>query len=291
MKNFAVILFMILPFFAAGQKNSVMYFGPNGKMEPGENQLIKKEIQHRSKRNVRIATYKMEEKGWKLLFSERIAVRNPRTHNIRIKGEFFRERITRSFEEQPGSVFKFTDRQGEAVKRTGYTLSKIPLIFHGEVTDFYSGGQIKSISVYENNELVSNQNWTEEGDEYINDVFYSVNREPQYKPGTARFHQHVLKTFRESNLDISQLEGRLVVGFVVMENGEIEGVRIEQGMGRELNDLALQAIYSLPGEWQPARLNGDDVRYYQLFPINFIYRQFDFDYLEMRGSMLYWSIN
>jgi hypothetical protein len=291
MKSFAVILFMILPFFVAGQKNSVMYFGPNGKMEPGENQLIKKEIQHRSKRNVRIATYKMEENSWKLLFSERITVKNPQTHNIRIKGDFFRERITRSFEKQPGSVFKFTDKQGETVKRTGYTLSKIPLIFHGEVTEFYSGGQKKSVSVYENNELVSNQNWTEEGDEYINDVFYSVNREPRYKPGTVRFHQHVLKTFQESNLDISQLEGRLVVGFVVMENGEIDGVRIEQGMGRELNDLALQAIYSLPGEWQPAQLNGDDVRYYQLFPINFIYHQFDFDYLEMRGSMLYWSIN
>jgi periplasmic protein TonB len=87
------------------------------------------------------------------------------------------------------------------------------------------------------------------------------------------------------------MEGRLVVGFVVMENGNIKGLRIENGLGLEMNNLALTAFHTLKGEWQPARLNGENVRYYQLFPINFIYRDFDFDYLEMRGSMLYWEIN
>jgi len=87
------------------------------------------------------------------------------------------------------------------------------------------------------------------------------------------------------------MESRLVVGFVVMENGEIDGIRIERGLGLDLNNLALTAFHTLQGTWQPARLNGENVRFYKLFPINFIYREFDFDYLEMRGSMLSWEIN
>ena len=211
--------------------------------------------------------------------------------SIRIKGQEFSDRIVRRFESQPGGMLKFTDLQNDKVKRTGYTLSKIPLVFHGELTEYYPNGNIKSVSVYDNNELISNRNWRENGERYIDNIYYSVDREPRFLRGMPFLHNHMLKTFKESEVDLTQLEGRLVVGFVVLENGEIEGIRIEQGMGWELNNLALQALHTLQGEWQPARLNGEYVRFYQLFPINFIYREFDFDYLEMRGSMLYWEIN
>lgn len=157
--------------------------------------------------------------------------------------------------------------------------------------EYYDNGSRKSISVYENNELVSNENWTKDGEKYIDNIFYSVEQEPRFKPGTDSLHHHVLETFRESGIDLSQVEGRMTVGFVVLEDGTISGLQIEQGIGRELNDMAFKALNTLPGEWLPAQLNGNDVRYYQLFPINFIYRQHDFHFLEMRGSVLYWQIN
>ncbi|MBW6533724.1 MAG: energy transducer TonB [Mariniphaga sp.] len=292
MKQLIYILFFILPFLLSGQNDTTIYFGANGKMNSAENPVLKKEIKYRGKNRVRINTEKLADDGsWTFLFTERITRKNPDLFHIRIKGREFSERIVRHFEPQPDGNLKFTDTQNDQVKRSGFTQSKIPLIFQGELSEYYPNGNIKSVSVYENNELISNQNWKENGEKYIDNIFYSVQREPRFLRGTQALHQHVLKTFRDSKADLSQMEGRLVVGFVVMENGEIDGIRIEKGLGLEMNNLALTAFHTMKGEWQPARLNGENVRFYQLFPINFIYREFDFDYLEMKGSMLYWEIN
>ncbi|MFW6290586.1 MAG: energy transducer TonB, partial [Mariniphaga sp.] len=221
----------------------------------------------------------------------RIIIKSPEVHNIRRKGQGFTEQLVRKFAAQPGGAFKFIEFQNGIKKREGTSRSKIPLILNGKITEYHPNGNLKSRSVYKNNELVSNENWTSDGDKYIDNVFYSVDQEPRYLPGTAYLHNHVLKTFRESKIDLSQLEGRIVVGFVVMEDGGIEGIRIEEGMGSTLNNLAIRSMETLIEQWQPARLNGEYVRFYQLFPINFIYNKVDFDNLELKGSMLYWEMN
>ncbi len=291
MKHITLILLFLFPLLTFGQKDTVIYFGPNGKLAPVTSKVLKKEIRKKNNKKVRIRTWKLDEGNEVLLFTENIKIKNSGVHDIRIKGRQFTERITRVFEVQPDGLFRFTERLNEQMKRKGTTRSKIPLLFQGEVTEYYSNGKVKSVSVYENNEMVSNENWLESGEKYIDDVFHSVDREPRFLRGTDLLHEHVLKAYRDSEIDLTQVEGRIVVGFVVMEDGSIDGLRIEQGLGRELNNLAVSSMNSLPGKWQPARINGKNVRFYQLFPINFIYQQFDFDFLELKGSMLYWHIN
>lgn len=291
MKNIVFILILVFPFLVSGQKDTVIFFGPNGTLDSGAKKVIKKEIRQRNKRKVRVRTWKLEKEENIELFTERITRRSPDIHSIHIKGQGFSERIIRRFEDQDDGSIRFTDWQNKTVKRTGITKTKIPLLFHGEVVEYYDNGNKKSVSVYENNELVSNQNWKENGEEYINNVFYSVEQEPRFLRGIDSLHNHVLNTFRESGIDLTQVEGRIIVGFVVMEDGTIDGIRMEKGLGQELNDLAIKAMNSLPGEWQPAQLDGNSVRYYQLFPINFIYEKHDFEYLDLKGNTLYWEIN
>lgn len=292
MKFLQLILFLLLSSFLMAQNDTVFYIGVNGKTGQVKNKEYKKEITYRSKKRMNVSTYKMKEGNWQSMFTEKITVSEPSVYNITIKSDVFsREKITRTFEPQNDSVFKFTDRRNGQIKRTGYTLSKIPLLFHGEVTEYYDNGNKKSVSKYNQNELVSNKNWKRNGEEYIHNVFYSVDIEPRFTPGMPYLHEHILKVFDESGINISEVEGRLVVGFVVMENGEIEGIRIEKGINLALNNMALQAFYTLPEKWVPAKLNQEYVRYYQLFPINFIYKEYDFDLLELKGSMLYWEIN
>lgn len=286
-----IILLLVLPFISSGQSDTLIFFGPNGKMGQNQVNVIKKEINWPNKKKVRIKTWKMEDGNEMLLFTENITIKKSGLYNIKIHGQEFSEKIIRSFEEQTDGLFRFTEYHNNQVRRTGVTRSKVPLVFHGEVKEFYSGGNIKSVSVYENNELISNKNWKENGDTYIDNVFYSVDTEPRFLRGTNILHSHVLKQFQNSGIDLSQLEGRIVVGFVITEKGNIKGIRIEQGIGSELNNIAVQAMTSLLGEWQPARLHGKEVRFYQLFPINFIYHQADFDFLELKGSTLYWEIN
>ncbi len=290
MKLLYTILVLIIPLTVLGQNNETIWFGPNGQLDPVK-KVMKKEVEYRNKRKAVVRTYQVGSGQDKLLYTEHIAINSPGESHIRVKGEGFSESLTRTFVMNSEGILLFTDIQNGRVRRTGSTSSKIPLVLQDTIKEYYQDGTQKSVSVYSNNELVSNRNWKENGENYIDDIFFSVEEEPLFKSGTFFLHNHVMSTFKNSLLDMSQVEGRLIVGFVVMESGDIDGIKIEQGLIPELNELAIQAFSTLNGEWKPARLNGENVRYYQLFPINFIYRKNDFDALELRGGSLYWEIN
>ncbi len=291
MRSIVIVFLLLFPLLVIGQENGVITYGVNGVVSPESSPVLKKEVKYRGKKRARVRTYKMMDKKWRLLFTETISMTDPDIYAIRIKGTGFVETVVRQFEKQSDGLWLFTDSSEGVKKRAGTTTTQIPLTFHGTVTEYFANGNVKSKSVYDNNRLISNENWQEGGEKYIDDVFYSVDREPVFLRGNQLLHQHILQVFKESNYDLSQLEGRMVVGFVVTENGEIDGIRIERGMGRVMNNLAVQAFSTLSGKWQPALLNGEEVRFYQLFPINFIYRSVDVDMLELRGPMLYWDVN
>jgi hypothetical protein len=290
MKLLCIIIILITSLPVPGQNSKTIWFGPNGKLDPVV-KVMKKEVDFRSKKKATVNTYLVGSGPDKLLFTERISINNPQEFHIRVKGEGFSESLTRTLVMHTDGMFRFTDIQDGRLRRIGSTTSKIPLILQDTIREYYRNGNLKSVSVFRNNELVSNRNWKENGTKYIDDIFLSVEEEPLFKPGTIALHDHVMTTFKKSLIDYTQVEGRMVVGFVVMETGDIDGIRIEQGLIPELNELAIKAFSSLTGEWKPARLNGENVRYYQLFPINFIYRNYDFNALELRGGSLYWEIN
>ncbi len=291
MKLLQFIILLILPIVVFGQNDTVVYFGVNGKLNNIEQREIKKEIDYRKKNKVKIETFKFNEGNWQQLFTEKIDIENDgAVFKINIKGKEFSESFARVFETE-NSGYKFTDWVNDNIKRTGHVLSKIPLIFDGEVTEFYPDGSRKSVSIYENNELISNRNWRANGDEYISNIFYSVDKLPGFTPGMGVLHNHVLKFFKSSGIDFSGFDGKMVVGFVVMENGGIDGIKIEEGIGSQINNVAVKAFATLPPNWEPALLDGEKVRYFQLFPINFIYHDYEFDYLDFSGSRLYWEIN
>lgn len=291
MEKLSLLLLLFVTFVAPAQKSKTFYFETNGHVSTNKNYTLKKVITYKSTSKIYISTYKKTDKKEQLLFAEQIKVVNDKTQKIKIKGKLFSKQITRQFTSVENGLFVFTDSEKGQKIRSGRTSSKVPLIFEGELTEFYANGTKKSVSVYKNNQLLGNKNWTEEGKPYIDNIFYSVDKLPLFKQGMGTLHQHVLKTFRDSHLDLSQISGTIKVGFVVLKNGKIDGVRIEEGISKELDNLALTAFYTLMGEWTPAQLNKQNVNCYQLFPINFILRQYQYDYVELRGGRLYWEIN
>ena len=114
---------------------------------------------------------------------------------------------------------------------------------------------------------------------------------PLFLQGMGTMHSHILKTFKNSGIDLTQISGSIKVGFVVMENGRIDGIKIERGINQTLDNLALKAFFTLMGDWQPARLNGEIVRCYQVFPINFMFTEYDYDFIDFSGGRLNWQIN
>lgn len=291
MKIFIFILLSFFPFLLFSQNNKTVYFGVNGKVESIEKAIIRKEIKNGLFKKVKVITSKTDEEKWHFLFTEKIKIVDDSTFKIKIRSDEFSGRVNRQFEKQENGIYKFTDWLNERIKRVGYSTTKMPLIFEGEVTDFYANGRIKSISQYKNNELITNKNWQPDGEPDVDDIFYSVDTSPLFEDGIGLLHKHILKTFKDSGIGAADVAGKLVVGFVVRTDGTIDGIRIIKGITGNVNAVAVHSFQTLSGTWEPAKLNNRDVNYFQLFPINFITPQYDFDYLQMKGSMLYWVIN
>jgi hypothetical protein len=291
MKYLVLIAIILLSIPALSQNDTVYFFGVNGKLKDLAKQDVMKKIDYRGNRKIIVKTYKASETGWLPIYTENIKVSGDSDYQIRMKGDEFSGRITRKFEKQDDGTYKFTDWLDNNIKRQGQTKSKIPLILDGEVTEFYPYGRIKSISQYKNNELFFNQNWLPNGDVLIDDIFYSVDDEPQFAPGMSVLHKHVTQVIRDYEFDLSTVQGKVVVGVVVTKDGAIGGVQIVRGISQQLNGILVNAFSTLEGKWVPAKLNNKSVNYFQLIPINFIYNRYDFEYLELKGSNLYWMIN
>lgn len=185
--------------------------------------------------------------------------------------------------------WQFLEQVDGKLMRKGFTVNRFPLLLDGEVTDYYPGGKTRSVAQYRRNELQGNLNWLENGSQYIDSVFYSVDEEPMLTGGNLLLHQHMKKALEESGLDLTALTGNMVLGFVVMETGDLAGIRVIEGFNPRLNEVAVTALRNLDLKWKPAFLDGSPVRYFQLFPINFIYKEANFQSLDFDGWMIHYN--
>jgi hypothetical protein len=291
MKKLIFILIFALPFIGFSQKDTVLYYGVNGKLDnPAKNEIMKK-VDYRGNKKIEVKTYKISENDWQLIYTEKIKVVKDSVFEIRMKGDEFSGRVTRIFEPLNNGLFKFTDRLNSTVKRTGTTKEKVPLIFDGTVTENYNSGKIKSVSEYKDNVLISNKNWQSDGTPLVDNIFYSADIEPRFEPGMPFIHQQIRQAIKDAKFDLLTVEGKMVVGFVITKEGKIEGVQIVKGISQTLNGIIVNAFNKVEGAWVPAKLNNQNVNYFQMIPINFIYNKYNFDYLEMDRGMMYWVIN
>lgn len=67
----------------------------------------------------------------------------------------------------------------------------------------------------------------------------------------------------------SGIEGRVVVQFVVDENGNISGAKIIRGVAGGCNEEALRVVNHMP-RWEPGKQNGRAVKVYYTIPISFL---------------------
>ena len=291
-RTFRIVLllsFVLISVSSYAQNESVVYIGTNGKITDQKHALFTLKIRNKSSKTTVVQTFKLKNAEWERFHTEQYKKLNDSTYQIRANGTDFNGTIIRTFYKKSDQHYLFREIIKGNTVRSGEATSIVPLLLDGKVKEYYSGGNQKSVSEYRNNELVSNQNWLENGDKYIDNIFYSVDNDPTFEPGMKVLHQHILKGFKDAGIDISSISGSLIVGFVVMENGTVDGVRILKGLGPNINTVAYESLKSLKGDWKSAKLNNQTVRYFQVFPINFIYKQYQFEFAELRGAILHYG--
>jgi len=112
-------------------------------------------------------------------------------------------------------------------------------------------------------------------------VFYSVDKEPQYKEGQEALQNELYENLKypEGAKDWG-VEGTVIVKFVVDENGEIPFATtsddIETTMDFYVDDLekqAVSAIKATSGNWKPGKINGVSVPTLAVVPVTFDFKK------------------
>jgi hypothetical protein len=286
----AFLMFAILMAPSAfSQQLSLRYIGANGKITDLEHAVKVEKMIPKSQDRFFIQTLVLNDSKWEKATTAKYKLINDSTYRINENSPEFKGVIVRTFVKLPDQRFRFRDEIKNSRVREGTAKSIAPLLLQGEVTEYYKNGNKKSVSVFENNQLVSNKNWNENGEKYIDNIFYSVDVYPTFIPGAQVINKRLITAFKGAGIDITSISGSLVIGFVVNENGKTEGVKVLKGLGQSVNTVAYDTFVNLKGDWTPAKLNNQAVKYFQVFPINFINKSQSLEFVELRGSTLHWA--
>lgn len=291
MKNIFIVFawFLLINPPLTGQ--TVYYYGVNNKPLTDEvNAVMMLQLDATGESKVEIEALMKWRNEWRSIYVERIRIKSENEYLVKKYSEGRQtDKYTRFYSPGPEGNFAFVEMDKDIVKRRGNTVNRLPLTFEGEVIEYFNNEKIKSKSIYKNNQLVSNENWLENGEKYIDDIFYSADTPPSYDIETNNMLAHVSSRF--SQVKLIDITGTILVGFVIMEDGGLAGTRIVKGIQPALDKIAVEAVQSFPGKWKPAVLNNHNVRFFCTMPINFKTADefVSFEQIDFTGGILFYQ--
>jgi periplasmic protein TonB len=111
--------------------------------------------------------------------------------------------------------------------------------------------------------------YDEEEDVDEDEIFMVVEEKPQFPGGEAKLMQYLRDNieYPERARD-NNIQGTVIVKFVVMETGNVAMAEIMRGVHPDLDKEALRVVRNMP-KWSPGRQAGRAVKVYYMLPITF----------------------
>ena len=102
-----------------------------------------------------------------------------------------------------------------------------------------------------------------------NKVFTAVEQMPQFPGGEAELMKYIQKNLKYPPVAMeNNIQGRVVVQFVVTKTGKIGEVKIARGKDPDLDKEAMRVVKSL-SDFIPGKMNGQSVNVWYTLPITF----------------------
>lgn len=106
-------------------------------------------------------------------------------------------------------------------------------------------------------------------EEVSDEVFSVVEVMPSFPGGTNEFYTYIANNLRyPSRAMKAEVEGKVILRFVVGINGEISEVEVVKGIGFDCDEEAKRIIQSSPN-WLPGQQSGKNVKVRMIVPLNF----------------------
>ncbi len=142
----------------------------------------------------------------------------------------------------------------------------------GLVECFFENGAQRRRDLYRNGELIQGRCWTKKGADTTHYYFERMAAFPGKNPGAetnASMMAYFSKNVQYPSKAIKKnIQGKVLVSFVIDRDGSVTKVRIVQSVDKLLDKEAVRAIQSMP-DWQPAINEGRPVRMSFIVPITF----------------------
>ena len=101
------------------------------------------------------------------------------------------------------------------------------------------------------------------------EIFVAVEQPAEFPGGTAAMMKWLSQNINYPEAaQMNDIQGRVMVKFVVEKDGSIGNVSILKGVDRDLDREALRVVKKMP-KWQPGKNNGQAVRSYFNLPVTF----------------------
>ncbi|MBO6057313.1 MAG: TonB family protein [Bacteroidales bacterium] len=106
--------------------------------------------------------------------------------------------------------------------------------------------------------------------ENYNDTVYQVVDEmPEFPNGIEGLMDYVAQNVKSpESAKENNLQGRVIVKFVIEKDGSVSNVEVGRGWGNELDEEAVRVVKAMP-KWKPGKQDGKPVRVSFMLPINF----------------------
>ncbi|MFC2111643.1 hypothetical protein ACFLTA_00095 [Bacteroidota bacterium] len=266
-----LLLFSI--FFASdlfASDPEIFYYTSNNRPCTEDEAILKLELSDAEKKRKILKIFTASGDDWKLALQKEIEFSSNNKMKITVRrNREVVDRYKRKYEVADSGLYKFTEKKRGLLIRQGFTSRLLPLHLEGVETSYYEKGHVKSVSIYRNNQLLSNQNWLFNGRRSHDNIFQSVDEAPSYIDGDEKIHEYLRAKIRSVGIPIADLDGTIRMNLVIMENGKLGAINLLTGLREDMDDAVMRTMIDLPGDWKPAILNGDSVRSTLVFPVHF----------------------
>jgi periplasmic protein TonB len=104
-------------------------------------------------------------------------------------------------------------------------------------------------------------------------VFTSIDEMPQFPGGMPALMDYLGKNIQyPSKAKKNDIEGRVIVKFVVCENGTLCNEEIVKSIGGGCDEEVIRVVKAMPN-WKPGKQNGKAVRVYYTLPVTFRFKE------------------
>jgi TonB family protein len=152
------------------------------------------------------------------------------------------------------------------VKYTGNFLNNKK---EGEHSEYFVDGAKKKISILHKDQIISNRSWYQDGTERISNVFNITEVRPEFPKGDAKMYEFLGKKMMYPKEARDQnIQGRVYISFIVMEDGSLEELQILRGIGGGCDEETIRVVKMMP-KWLPGLIDNKPVRVRFNLPVVF----------------------